>query len=106
MFKNYDCSIPVLLPLLQTIGVGYADASTHLLGISQFIDNEVFTNLESILIQLNVKEAVVSDEGGNYEMNKLRDVVEKCGVVLTERKKGNDKGKQTWNFPSLGQQEF
>lgn len=49
------------------------------------------------MIQLGVKECLVakSETGKDYEMMKLRGVLDRCGIVATERKKGtNIKGKE------------
>ena len=46
---------------------------------------------QSLVIQLGVKECIVPvDEAQrDYELLKLRSVLEKCGVVMTERRKSN-----------------
>ena len=44
--------------------------------------------LQSLVIQLGVKECLVqgSPNGGDYELVKLYQVLERCNVVITERK--------------------
>ncbi|KAF7722861.1 MutS-like protein [Apophysomyces ossiformis] len=73
------------------VGVSFADATIKEIGVAEFIDNELFSNLESLVIQLGVKECLlVADETKkDYEATKLRDVLERCGIVATERKKAD-----------------
>jgi DNA mismatch repair protein MSH2 len=76
----------------KNIGVAFADTSLRQLGVSDYVDNDIFSNTESLIIQLGVKEAIVptgtasgaSDR--DVELNKLKTVLERCGVVITERK--------------------
>lgn len=45
---------------------------------------------QSFLIQLGVKECLVpaDDKAADYDLNKLRAVIERCNAIVTERKKG------------------
>jgi len=72
------------------MGVAFADASIREIGVSEFVDNDLFSNTESLIIQLSVKECVLqSDEKrADVDLTKLKDVVERCGCVVTERKAG------------------
>ncbi|EJD05353.1 DNA mismatch repair protein MSH2 [Fomitiporia mediterranea MF3/22] len=76
----------------KAVGVAFADTSVREIGISEFVDSDLFSNIESLVIQLSVKEAVIpmSSKTGNtdrdLELNKLKGVFERCGVVITERK--------------------
>ncbi|KAK9759929.1 MSH2 protein, partial [Basidiobolus ranarum] len=57
---------------------------------SGFIDNELFSNFESLVIQLGVKECLIveNDKCNGYEISKLTSVLNRCEVVITECKKG------------------
>ncbi|KAF9788606.1 DNA mismatch repair protein [Thelephora terrestris] len=74
------------------VGVAFADTSTRELGVADFVDNDLFANIETLVIQLSVKEALIASgtKSGNtdkdLEVNKLKQVLERCGVVITERK--------------------
>ncbi|KAK9448059.1 muts domain V-domain-containing protein [Limtongia smithiae] len=74
----------------KVVGVCFADASARELGVSEFVDNELFSNLESLIIQLGVKELLVpqdtSENKQNYDLKKVRGIADRCGVVITERK--------------------
>lgn len=77
-----------------SVGVAFADASHRELGVSQFIDNDLFSNLESMLVQLAVKECLVETivaNGGanNYQLTKLISVIERCDVLVTRRSRAD-----------------
>ncbi|KAH7924717.1 DNA mismatch repair protein [Leucogyrophana mollusca] len=76
----------------KTIGVAFADTSVRQLGVADFADNDLFSNTESLIIQLSVKEAIIptgtasGTTDRDIDLNKLKAVLERCGVVVTERK--------------------
>ncbi|BGP27056.1 DNA mismatch repair protein MSH2 [Rhodotorula toruloides] len=74
---------------VKTIGVAFADTSMQELGASEYVDNELFSNTEALLIQLGAKECLVieQDKAHEYDLNKLKALIERCGIVTTERKK-------------------
>lgn len=69
------------------IGVAFVDTSNYKIGMLDIIDNEVFSNLESFLIQLGVRECLLPDltknENVTGEIKKISSVIERCGCVLT-----------------------
>lgn len=71
----------------RTVGVCFADASVRELGVSEFIDNDLYSNFESLLIQLGVKECIIQAEKSekDVEQKKIKAVIEKCGISLSER---------------------
>ncbi|KAF8156677.1 DNA mismatch repair protein MSH2 [Crassisporium funariophilum] len=77
---------------LRSVGIAFADTTMYEIGVSDFIDNDLFSNLESLVIQLSVKEAIVptGTASGNtdrdIDLYKLKAVLDRCGVVITERK--------------------
>ncbi|KAF9265861.1 DNA mismatch repair protein [Marasmius fiardii PR-910] len=79
-------------PKQKTVGIAFADTSVRELGVSDFVDNDLFSNTESVVIQLSVKEAIIptgtssGTSERDIELNKLKGVLERCGVVITERK--------------------
>ncbi|KIJ24074.1 hypothetical protein M422DRAFT_39300 [Sphaerobolus stellatus SS14] len=96
LFVNTDLlSAPIITSLkvvmkdkMRTIGVAFADTSIRQIGVTEFVDNDMFSNTESLLIQLSVKECIIptSSRATEFELGKLKEVIERCGVVLTERK--------------------
>jgi len=76
----------------RSVGVCFADASVRELGVSEFLDNDLYSNFESLLIQLGVKECLIQiDKGENNkdpELAKLRQIISNCGVAISERPAG------------------
>lgn len=77
----------------RNVGVCFADASVRELGVSEFLDNDLYSNLESLLIQLGVKECLVQADGQkkDAELAKLRSIADNCGIAISERT-GSDFG--------------
>ncbi|KAK2743226.1 MutS-like protein [Myotisia sp. PD_48] len=73
------------------VGVCFADASVRELGVSEFVDNDLYSNFESLLIQLGVKECLITAEGQkkDVELSKLRSIADSCGVAVTQRSGGD-----------------
>lgn len=71
----------------RTVGVCFADASVRELGVSEFVDNDIYSNFESFLIQLGVKECLLQSDGSrkDAELNKLRAIADNCGCAVSER---------------------
>lgn len=71
-----------------TIGLSYVDLSKRVLGLAEFVDDSQFTNVESALVALGCKECLFPLESGkSIEIKSLHDVLSRCGVLLSERKK-------------------
>ncbi|EFP76252.2 DNA mismatch repair protein MSH2 [Puccinia graminis f. sp. tritici CRL 75-36-700-3] len=108
LFSNTDIlSSPVIASLWvkgnsgsasgRIMGVAFADTSVRTLGLSEFPEQEDgWGNTESLIIQLGIKEAIIatptstkntSDSSQNTEYQQLIEVLERCGVVVTERKR-------------------
>ena len=75
----------------RNVGVCFADASVRELGVSEFLDNDLYSNLESLLIQLGVKECLMQldNKKGDPELNKIRSIADNCGIAISERSLGD-----------------
>ncbi|KAJ1553075.1 MutS-like protein, partial [Nowakowskiella sp. JEL0078] len=81
LFENSDVNVsPVILALKLvpssnnaiTVAVAFADATCgNTFAVSEFLDNETFSNFESLLIQSQVKECIISDDTQAYDMKKI-----------------------------------
>ena len=69
------------------MGVCFADASVRELGVSEFLDNDLYSNFESLLIQLGVKECLVQldSAGKDAELAKIRTIADNCRCAVSER---------------------
>ncbi|KAF2478168.1 DNA mismatch repair protein [Lindgomyces ingoldianus] len=71
----------------RNVGVCFADASVRELGVTEFLDNDLYSNFESLLIQLGVKECLIQADTSkkDVELNKLRTIADNCGCAVAER---------------------
>ncbi|SCU80754.1 LADA_0B09340g1_1 [Lachancea dasiensis] len=69
------------------LGVSFIDSGSFKVGMLDIVDNEVFSNLESFLIQMGVKECLLPDQRSNEgianELKKMVGVLDRCGCVST-----------------------
>ena len=75
----------------RNVGVCFADASVRELGVSEFLDNDLYSNLESLLIQLGVKECLIQadTQKKDMELAKIRTIADNCGIAVSERSVGD-----------------
>lgn len=75
----------------RSVGVCFADASVRELGVSEFLDNDSYSNFESLLIQLGVKECLMQTDGSgkDVELAKLRTIADSCGCAIAQRPAGD-----------------
>ncbi|KAK2800792.1 MutS-like protein [Onygenales sp. PD_10] len=73
------------------VGVCFADASVRELGVSEFVDNDLYSNFESLVIQLGVKECLITAETQkkDVELGKLRSILDSCGIAISQRPIGD-----------------
>ncbi|KAK3081626.1 MutS-like protein, partial [Coniosporium uncinatum] len=82
----------------RNVGVCFADASVRELGVTEFLDNDLYSNFESLLIQLGVKECLIQAQPAkkdgekpkkDVELEKLRQIADNCGCAVSERPAGD-----------------
>ena len=73
----------------RSVGVCFADATVRELGVSEFLDNDMYSNFESLLIQLGAKECLIQmdkvDKEKDPDLTKLKQIIDNCGVAISER---------------------
>ncbi|KAH3667881.1 hypothetical protein WICMUC_005159 [Wickerhamomyces mucosus] len=72
----------------KIIGFSCIDTNSKNVIVSEFVDNELYSNLESLLIQVDAKEVLIpspsSDQDPDYL--KLIGVIDRCNCTITEVK--------------------
>jgi DNA mismatch repair protein MSH2 len=61
------------------------------LGVAEFLDNDLYSNFESLLIQLGVKECLIQADKTekDVELAKLRTIADNCGCAVSGRTAGD-----------------
>ncbi|ODV93489.1 hypothetical protein PACTADRAFT_28693, partial [Pachysolen tannophilus NRRL Y-2460] len=74
----------------KKFGLCFVDTNNKIIGLSEFIDNELFSNLESMLIQLGVNECIIPSSGDQQQKDldfvKLTQVIDRCNIVISTMK--------------------
>ncbi|KAG9250582.1 DNA mismatch repair protein MSH2 [Emericellopsis atlantica] len=77
----------------RNVGVCFADASVRELGVSEFLDNDLYSNFEALLIQLGVRECLIqldrAERDKDPELAKLEQIITSCGVAVAHRPAGD-----------------
>lgn len=99
IFVNADIvSSPIVMALkmttkdgVKTMGAAFADATNRELCVAEYAENDLFSNTESLIIQLGVKECILpkDDKGADVDLKKLRDVIDRCGVCMFDNKRAD-----------------
>ncbi|KAJ1959900.1 MSH2 protein [Dipsacomyces acuminosporus] len=97
LFSNSDmATVPMVMSVVLKsianelkVGVAFVDPAQRTIGVCEFVDNDVLSNLESLAIQLNIKECLIEQESASWALDhkKLVGVLERCSVVVTERRR-------------------
>jgi DNA mismatch repair protein MSH2 len=91
---TYGNETPVVMALqllqkdnVNIIGMAFVNTSLRKINVCEFYDNDQFSNLESAIVQIGAKEAVLHIEPNNYAHSKIVDVLKRSDVVVSEAKK-------------------
>lgn len=70
----------------KKIGLAFYDPNTKFLGLSEYPDTELFSNTESILIQLGIKECLIASNtatSNDIEYIRLTQTIDRCDILIT-----------------------
>ena len=69
----------------RDVGVSFCDTNKRTIVMAQFLDNEQFSELETFITQAGAKQCFMHiDEKKNPDFKKIKDVMERFNVMITE----------------------
>ena len=88
-----DTPVVAALHLVQldgvaTLGLAFCDPAARSLGACEFVDDDRFCQLESILVQVGARECLVPPTlatSSPTDAARVRDVMDRCGVLYSEK---------------------
>jgi len=75
---------PSLVGGQVSLGLAAVDTSLNMVKVSDFLDNEHFTNLEAILVQLGPRE-VILPQTENASVKKISQMIERNRILVTQK---------------------
>ncbi|KAK2724093.1 hypothetical protein QYM36_002439, partial [Artemia franciscana] len=74
----------------KLIGFGLCDVNSRKFLVSEFADNDSFTNVEALLAQLGPREVLIpGGSDSSQDTTRLKQVIERSGAMVTEKKKAD-----------------
>lgn len=77
----------------QTLGIAYGDAVLQQLTVAEFVDDEHFSNLSTVLAQLSPQECLLSATDAK-RCPELKALLERSGALVNETKTGDFNSKE------------
>lgn len=71
---NVRLNLYNLVCSFQMVGIAYVNTNECVINLIEFLDNEMFSNFESVLVQLSPKEAVVPIAAGSPSSEDLNNI--------------------------------
>lgn len=104
LFNNIDMSASAIVMSLRlatdangqrVVGAAFADAALQIFNVCEFSDNDQFSNVETLLMQVGPKECLIQRQDLSAEGSKLKIVLERSNVLVTEAKKADFSSKDS-----------
>jgi DNA mismatch repair protein MSH2 len=75
----------------RCVGLAFVDMTKRQLGMTEFLDDDLYTSLESAMVALSCRECIVPQPTAakSPDDRKLRDVMARCNVLVSEKKKSD-----------------
>lgn len=81
------CARPAMRNSLPVLGLAAWDPSAATLRVTDLYDNDTQSALETVFISTNARELVIPDDIPEFDLRKLGELVDRCSIALTTRKK-------------------
>ncbi|KAL4232768.1 MutS-like protein [Mactra antiquata] len=79
----------------RTVGVGHADATLRKFQVCEFTDNDQYSNFEALVVQFGPKECILAPGDSGVDAGKLKQILERNSVMITERKRSDFNNKDS-----------
>ncbi|XP_063990837.1 DNA mismatch repair protein Msh2 isoform X2 [Diachasmimorpha longicaudata] len=73
----------------KVVGVSIIDTVSMTIFVSEFADDDAFSDLEALVVTNAPKECLIIDGGGNKDFQSLKRLMERNDVLVTPRKKAD-----------------
>jgi len=96
LFSNIEMSISAIVMSLKVatdengqrlIAASFADVSSRQFHVCEFVENEQFSNVEALLMQISPKECLLQHQDTMIDGGKLNMVLQRSNILITDRKK-------------------
>ncbi|CAB3978860.1 DNA mismatch repair Msh2-like [Paramuricea clavata] len=95
LFGNNEMSASVAVmafklsgdPAQKIVGAAYVDVAERKIAVCEIADNDHFSNVEALLVQLGPKECIIQANDQSSDAGNLKEVIQRSGVLVTEKKK-------------------
>lgn len=72
----------------RLVGMAFVNLTKRSMGLTEFLDDDQYTNVESSMIALGCKECIIPQETArSTDDERLKDVISRCNVLLTQVKR-------------------
>ncbi|KAK0086849.1 hypothetical protein PV325_002411 [Microctonus aethiopoides] len=71
----------------KIVGLSCIDQISSIIYVSQFVDDESFSNLQALIITIAPKECLLSQNENSIEFQKMKEIIERNNIMITLRKK-------------------
>ncbi|XP_012264178.2 DNA mismatch repair protein Msh2 [Athalia rosae] len=97
LFSNNDIAVGTSVIAIKLggeakkriVGVSCVDVVERLISVCEFSDDDLFSNLEALVISFGPKECLLIQGEGSTEFNTLKQIMERSNVMVTLRKKSD-----------------
>ncbi|XP_075226942.1 DNA mismatch repair protein spel1 [Lycorma delicatula] len=72
----------------KIVGMAAVDTTTHTFSLCEYPDDDHFSNLEAMIVQLGPKEVLLSSET-NPDIDHVKQIIERAGILVTLCKKSD-----------------
>ncbi|XP_046629416.1 DNA mismatch repair protein Msh2 isoform X1 [Neodiprion virginianus] len=97
LFSNNDVAVSTSVMAVKLggeaknriVGVSCVDSVERLIAVCEFADDDLFSNLEALVISFGPKECLIIQGDGSQEFQTLKQLMERSNIMVTLRKKSD-----------------